>query len=180
MKKVVNIHYTQRTRSLFLYEDLIENFNPNYFIEKIDKNISDKLSYNTNAKNQITDWHTFVDDIELRKIFLSFDIFFNDYLKTGPLRLDDCWGTKSCEFVETIRHDHSLGVSGIIYLTEGGPGTFFPQFNFNVSEKIGKIVFFDSQTEHEVKKTKINNTRYLLAFNFKHIKPWNLKIYDEQ
>jgi len=174
MKKIINIQYTTGTHSLFLYEDILENFNPNYFIKKIDENISVKLSYNTNVKNQMTDFQTFIDDIEIHQIFNKFVNLFSLHLNCGSMKLLNCWGTKSCEFVETSKHAHDLGVSGIIYLTEDGPGTFFPEFNFNVDEKIGKIVFFDSRALHEVKKTKITNPRYLLSFNFKKINSWEL------
>jgi len=174
MKKIINIQYTSNTHSLFLYEDILENLNLNYFIKKIDENISDKLSYNTNVKNQMTDFLSFIHDIEIHQILKRYVNLFNVYLNLGPMKLEDCWGTKSCEFVETTRHDHGLGVSGILFLTEGGPGTFFPQFNLNIDEKIGKIVFFDSRALHEVKKTKITNPRYLLSFNFKRINFWEL------
>lgn len=174
MKKIFNIQYTTSKYSLFLYEDFLENFNSNYFIKKIDENISDKLSYNTHVKNQMTDFRTFTHDYEIHQIFKKFDNLFKLVSNTDSIRLQDCWGTKSCEFVETNKHSHSLGVSGIIYLTEGGPGTFFPEFNFNVDEKIGKIIFFDSRALHEVKKTKIINPRYLLSFNFKEVKSWDL------
>ena len=174
MKEIINIRFTTSTHSLFLYEGIIENFNPNYLIKKIDENISEKLSYNTYVKNQMTDFKTFIYDVEIHQLLERFTNLFNLHLNFGPLELQDCWGTKSCEFVETSQHEHGLGVSGIIYLTEGGPGTFYPQFNLNVDEKIGKIVFFDSRTLHEVKKTKITNPRYVLSFNFKKIHEWNL------
>lgn len=175
MKDIINIQFTTSINSLFIYEDVIENFSPNYFIKKIDENISDKLSYITNVKNQMTDFKTFTNDIEIHKIFQNYYKLFNIYLNQGIIKLEDCWGTKSCEIVQTTRHGHGLGVSGILFLTEGGPGTFFPQFNFNVNEKIGKIVFFDSRVLHEVKKTKLNNPRYLLSFNFKKIKDWEIE-----
>jgi len=175
MKKIINIQYTTITRSLFIYEDMIENFAPDDLIKKIDQNISDKLSYNTNVKNQMTDFKQFSNDIEIHQILKRFTNLFELHLNFGRLALQDCWGTKSCEFVETLRHDHGLGVSGIIYLTEGGPGTFFPQFNLNIDEKIGKIIFFNSLALHEVKRTKITNPRYLMSFNFKEVKNWEIQ-----
>jgi len=174
MKKINNIQYTTKLHKLFIYEDIIENFDPNYFIKKIDENISDVYSFVTNVKNEMTDFKTFIHDFKIHNILKEFSTLFDVILSCDPLVLSDCWGTKSCEYVETKKHEHDTGVSGIIYLTEGGPGTFFPEFNLNIDEKVGKIVFFDSRTLHEVKKTKIANPRYLLSFNFRWIRPWEL------
>lgn len=166
------LRFTFVKHSVFIYEDIIKDFNCEYFIKKINDNINKKISHVTSVKNLMTDWNTFVDDQELRKIIYNYSDLFNYVLKTPKLTILNAWGTKSLDYVETSEHNHGLGVSAIIFLSEGGPGTYFPEFEYNSDEKIGKIIFFDSRLNHSVKKTKIDNTRYLISFNLTEVKSW--------
>ena len=64
-------------------------------------------------------------------------------------------------------HNHRYNhISGTLYLTENGPGTYFPQFNKTVVEKIGKFVFFSSEANHSVAKSNVKQKRYTVACNF--------------
>ena len=47
------------------------------------------------------------------------------------------------------------------------------EFDINVEEKIGKLVFFHGDTLHKVTKNKIKKDRFLISFNFEKIKFWS-------
>ena len=160
------------TTNLFLCERQIEDLDVSYFIDKIKKNIDKNISYKTNVRNKMTSWSCFKNDVGIKNIFANMDSLLS-ILKLPSLRLDDCWGTWSSKYVETYPHKHDPStMSGVLYLTEGGPGTFFPQFNINIEEKIGKIVFFHADTLHMVRKQKLKKDRFLISFNFNKLKFW--------
>lgn len=160
------------TTNLFLCERQLENIDIGYFINKIKKNIDKNISYRTNVRNNMTDWGCFANDVAMQNVFANTD-FLLSILKLPTLKLNDCWGTWSSKYVETYPHKHTPSImSGILYLTEGGPGTFFPQFNINIEEKIGKLVFFHGETLHMVKKHKLKKDRFLISFNFNELKAW--------
>ena len=158
--------------NLFLYEEQLENINVNYFIDKIKNNIDKDLSHKTNVKGKMTGWYCFRNDPNMKNLLGTANSLVS-ILKLPPIRLDECWGTWSSTSVETLEHKHTpADVSAILYLTEGGPGTFFPQFNINIEEKIGKIVFFHADTLHSVRKCKLKKDRFLISFNFNKLKFW--------
>jgi hypothetical protein len=169
--KTFHVNYSYQG---FIIEIDIKNFNPSYFIKKINENIDPSLSYKTHVRNEMTSWNFFKDDKNFNDV-LNNNMNTLNFLNIDKCVLKDAWGTKSKKFVETTLHSHGQDcvTSGILYLTEKGPGTFFPDFNHNVEEKIGKLIFFDSKLNHMVKKTKINETRYLISFNFYKWKFWD-------
>ena len=71
-------------------------------------------------------------------------------------------------------HDHELtsAFSGILYLTEGGPGTFFHEHNITIEEEIGKFILFHPRLMHSVKKIENDIERITVAFNMDKIKLW--------
>jgi hypothetical protein len=143
--------------------------------KEIDKNVGE-LSYKTKVKARMTDWKTF----NKNEIFLSLLNKTLPVFKTISINdsyLEESWGNlmENNDYVEF--HNHlEYSFSGILYLTENGPGTYFPEFDKVIEEKIGKIVFFSSFAKHGVKPLKNKNKkekRYTIAFNFKEVKPWN-------
>jgi hypothetical protein len=62
--------------------------------------------------------------------------------------------------------------SGIIYLTDGGPGTFFRDLNLTIEEEIGKYILFTPYLKHSVQKINKDIERITIAFNFNEISNW--------
>ena len=163
----------RKITNLFLHEEVLKDFNPKPLIEKIKANVNKELSYKTNVRNKMTDWQCFSKDPTMSSIFANMS-YLVGILLLPDLQLASCWGTWSSKYVETFQHKHSPSdISGILYLTEGGPGTYFPEFNINAEEKIGKLVFFHGDTLHKVEKSKIKKDRFLISFNFEKIKFWS-------
>jgi hypothetical protein len=83
--------------------------------------------------------------------------------------LHSAWGNILQNNDEVKLHSHQPALlSGILYLTENGPGTNFPDFNMVLKEKIGKIVFFNSEINHFVQKTNLIEKRYTISFNLNY------------
>ena len=60
-----------------------------------------------------------------------------------------------------------------LYLTEGGPGTYFKDFDTTIKEEYGKVVLFDPLLLHQVVPSNLQNTRITMAFNCYEKKPWD-------
>ena len=75
----------------------------------------------------------------------------------------------------SFKHDHR-GVTafcGILYCTNGpGPGTYFNDYDLNISEKKGRFVLFDPLLLHEVKPYPYEKERITIAWNFNELKEW--------
>ena len=80
----------------------------------------------------------------------------------------DAWG---CVYKDPsdfrMRHNHlgTTAFSGIIYLGNEGPGTFFPELNLTVKEEFGKFVIFTPMLDHEVSRYQYKKPRVIAAFN---------------
>lgn len=128
-------------------------------------NISD-WSYKTNVKGKMTNLDFFCKNKVLRDILTKCNEPIQ-YISKNTVGLTEAWGNILEGDEEVISHNHyGAKVCGILYLTEGGSGTYFEQFNKTVKEKIGKIVFFSPEAIHCVLKNNLKNKRYTLAFNF--------------
>ena len=139
--------------------------------KEIDNNVG-VLDYKTNVKGQMTKFDAFVNN-ELFTNLLRECLHVSNVLNIKNSRLTEAWGNILKKGGEVQAHRHNPAViSGILYLTEGGPGTHFSEFNKTVEEKIGKIVFFSGSTLHQVLPYTLNKNRYTLAFNLHEIKFW--------
>jgi hypothetical protein len=152
-----NIISTSIEKKLHLIEYQLDDLSfVNDFKTLIDNNISN-WSYKTNVNGKMTNIDFFCKNC-------------NEHIKyftQNTIALIEAWGNILEGDEEVIPHIHyGSKVCGILYLTEGGPGTYFEQFNKTVEEKIGKIVFFSPEAKHGVVKSNLNNKRYTLAFNF--------------
>jgi hypothetical protein len=168
-----NVSLATIQKKLYLIEHQLNDLS---FIEDfktlIDNNVSN-LSYKTNVKGKMTAWSLFCDN----KVFINIIKNCSEILgffENKGLACNSAWGNILKGEDEVIMHNHPEAiVSGIIYLTENGPGTYFPQFNKTIEEKIGKIVFFSPEAMHSVTKSKLNEKRYTLAFNFVEHHSWD-------
>ena len=161
-----NLHLQKVQRTLFIAEYQFFNFDfVNQLKKDIDNNIGE-LSYKTNVKGKITNFDLFIKN----EIFISLlkeSTEFMNIFKIKECYLAEAWGNILGKGEEVVSHKHEpASLCGILYLTEGGPGTCFPEFNKFIEEKIGKIVFFNGDTEHFVPKSNFKGKRYTVSFNF--------------
>jgi hypothetical protein len=157
---------------LFLLEYQFKNLD---FVDILKKEIDNKvgiLDYKTNVKGQMTKFDEFINN-QIFNNLLKECLYFSNVLNIKDSRLTCAWGNILKKGGEVKLHKHNPAIiSGVLYLTEGGPGTYFPEFNKTVEEKIGKIVFFSGSSIHQVLPYTLNKNRYTIAFNLNEIKPW--------
>ena len=156
-------------KDLFIIEYQIKDLSfVNNFKLLIDKNVG-ALNYKTNVKGKMTDWEFFKQVPKFNELLLNIGEIFSAF-PFRALTLVNAWGNIIEKGDEVVIHNHRYNhISGILYLTENGPGTYFPQFNKTVVEKIGKFVFFSSEANHSVAKSNIKQKRYTIACNFNEI-----------
>ena len=166
-----NLNVYSIPRKYFIIEYQLKDLsNIEYFKNIIDKNTGE-YDYVTNVKGRMTSFKQFVKD----KIFFTVmdevkDLF--DVMNYGELYLKDAWGNILQNKDSVEEHAHECTVSGILYLTEGGPGTYFKEANKLIEEKIGKVVLFSPDLMHSVKQSDTPSKRYTLAFNFEKVHKW--------
>ena len=91
--------------------------------------------------------------------------------------LSSAWGNILLKNDEVTNHNHAAtsAFCGILYLTEGGPGTYFSEYDLTVEEKIGKFILFHPYLYHSVKKIDKDIERVTIAFNATKALPWDNK-----
>ena len=134
-----------------------------YVIEKS----SILFSKNSNVHSSRTDFKALINNEEFFGFLKeSKDIIHNAW--KHDFVVHDAWG---CVYREPndfcIKHNHlgTTAFSGILYLTDHGPGTYFPELDLTVKEEIGKFVIFDPILYHEVPKYRYTKERVIVAFN---------------
>ena len=75
-----------------LMEVMIEDTNTDYFINKIEKNLNNKLTCLTNVKGEMTDWNFFNKDKNFHDVLKKG--LHNSKIKYPELSLQDSWGIK--------------------------------------------------------------------------------------
>jgi hypothetical protein len=157
------------TKNLFIIEHQLTDLSfINNFKTLIDKNVG-PLNYKTNVKGKMTSWEFFKNVPEFNKILLDIGQIFASF-PFRAMTLAQAWGNIIEKGDEVLIHNHRYNhVSGVLYLTENGPGTYFPQFNKTIVEKIGKFVFFNGEVNHGVVPSNIKQKRYTIACNFNEI-----------
>lgn len=139
----------------------------------IKENIDNTLSYKTNVKGQFTGFKSLIENKYfinfLEKIRPQINMIYKENFE-----IFDAWGNICNYNEEIIEHKHAQisAFCGILYLTEGGPGTYFKEYDLTIEEKIGKYVLFHPQLLHSVKKIENNIERITVAFNINSFKPW--------
>jgi hypothetical protein len=168
------LNVTKVEKWLFLIEYQLKNLN---FVDILKKEIKNKvgsMDYKTNVKGKMTNFTEFVNNEILINILKECTKVTNVLNLPPKSVLKDAWGNilKKGDSVQPHTHDGHT-VSGILYLTENGPGTYFKEFNKTIDEKIGKIVLFNGDALHSVPVYNGNEDRYTIAFNFEEMTPWN-------
>jgi hypothetical protein len=149
-------------------EQLIKNL-----IEIVKKNKDENLSYKIHGVGHFTGWKTLVQNNE----FMSFLENIQKNIKIihqDNFAIDEAWGNICKKGEEITEHDHSgtFGFCGILYLTEGGPGTYFKEYDLLIKEEVGKYILFSPSLKHSVKKIENNIERITIAFNMSKIREW--------
>lgn len=156
-------------------------------VNNLKKKIKEKvkessLNYKTNVKGFFSGFDSLKEDQDFFKFIISIKESIKCFTNCS-FTIADCWGNILRKNDEVIEHTHdNSDFSGILYLTENGPGTYFSQYNLLIPEKIGRFVLFSPILKHSVKKIEEDIERYTLSFNAKNVKIWenlnNTKKYE--
>jgi hypothetical protein len=142
-------------------KDIINNL-----INFIRNNKDEELSYKTFVKGHFTGFKSLIEN----KNFINFLKIIQPQIKViykDNFIIFDAWGN-ICKYGEEIlEHDHHRNTAfcGILYLSDGGPGTYFKDYDLTVEEEIGKYILFHPKLSHKVNKIEKNIERITLAFN---------------
>jgi hypothetical protein len=149
-------------------EQLIKNL-----INIVKKTKDENLNYKTYVKGHFTGFKSLIQNNEfinfLKEIKENIRIIYKENFV-----IEDAWGN-ICKINEQItEHDHvgTTGFCGILYLTEGGPGTYFKEYDLLIKEEIGKYILFHPFLKHSVKKIEKDIERITIAFNINVLKEW--------
>jgi len=149
---------------MFLEEYYLKDTNLiNNLKEIIKNNISKHTSYKTNVQGKMTDWKFFIKN----NVFKPIEEVLYKY------KIYQAWGNVLTKGEHVLEHDHIgeedhntiYNISGVLYLTDIKPGTYFKEFNKTIDPEIGKIIIFDNKYRHSVDKCDTNEERITLAFN---------------
>mgnify|MGYP003139080148 FL=1 len=125
------------------------------------------FSKNSNVYSARTDFKALINNDEFFGFLKeSRDIIYNAWEKDYVVH--DAWG---CVYKDPNnfckRHNHlgTTAFSGILYLTDHGPGTYFHELDITVKEEVGKFIIFDPMLYHEVPRYKYTKERVIVSFN---------------
>jgi hypothetical protein len=155
------------TLETFLLTGKIDNkYIINNLINFIRDNKNEELSYKTFVKGHFTGFKSLIRN----KDFINFLKIIQSQIKfihKDNFEIFDAWGNICKYGEEVVEHDHRrvTAFSGILYLSEGGPGTYFKDYDLTVNEEIGKYVLFHPKLLHKVNKIEKDIERISLAFN---------------
>ena len=155
---------------VWFYECEIQNVDKNYFIEKIENNISKDNSYATNVKGGMTDWNLFNNDLNFHNLLLESQNVLGNNRKVG---IRNSWGIKVGKDEYTEIHNHfPAWASGIYYLTDSDTPLNFPDIEIDVKPKSGTFVIWSGVLNHKTERLK-NGPKYAIAFNLDNVNQWD-------
>lgn len=153
-----------------LIEVIIEDNNTDYFIDKIEKNINNKLSFATNVKGEMTDWKLFNEDKNFNNVLNK--ALTKNKLEFPPIGLFESWGIKILKQQCTDFHDHENNkMSGIFYLNDCKTPLEFPEIDIKIYPKKNSFLLFDAFLKHGTSTTS-DEVKYAIACNFQEKKQW--------
>lgn len=125
------------------------------------------LNYKTNVQGQMTDFRALVHNNNFLKFLKLIDEDIKHYLNNDSYFLFDAWGNIYNGDDCCGMHDHRnvSGFSGILYCSDDGPGTNFPELNFHCPDKKGRFLLFKPYFQHYVRKWNYTQDRITVAFN---------------
>jgi hypothetical protein len=144
----------------------------NNLINFIKNSKNTELSYKTHVKGHFTGFKSLIENVDfidfLKKIQPQIKIIFKE-----NFIITDAWGNILKKNEEITEHSHgNKGFSGILYLTDDGPGTYFKEYNLLIKEEIGKFILFTPILLHSVPKVDKDIERITVAFNMTETKEW--------
>lgn len=165
---------TQIKTDVFLLEGIYKNTKIIKSLkDKIKENTKNMKAGNTNVLAKTTSFSFFRNDPDfvtfLKEIRDEIDkIYPYDFI------IVDAWGNCYEKGQYAVEHTHKevSAFCGILYLTNNGPGTYFPELDLTVKEKQGKFVLFSPLLKHSVNKHEGKTPRVTAAFNMCECKPW--------
>ena len=148
----------------------------NNLIEIIKSKKNNDLYSKTNVKGHFTGF----DSLNNNNFFIEFISEIKEFIQIvypNNFTISNAWGNILNKGGEVIEHKHGVNAfCGILYLTEGGPGTFFKEYDITIEEEIGKFILFHPMLNHKVNKIEKDIERITLAFNMDAVKEWeNIK-----
>jgi hypothetical protein len=128
----------------------------------------------TNVKGGFTGFESLVDNNNFHNFLKCIKTEINLVYKKHFL-IKNAWANICKKNDEVLEHAHQdiTAFCGILYLTEGGPGTFFNEISLNIEEKVGRFILFHPILLHSVKKIENDIERISVAFNMSEIKDWD-------
>jgi len=131
------------------------------------------LNYKTNVQGLFSGFDSLINDEDFLK---TIDLMHNSIklICKDNFYINSSWGNILKKGDEVLEHYHGNynGFCGILYLTEGGPGTYFSEYDLTIEEKIGRYILFSPFVKHGVKKIDYDIERFTLAFNTSIVRSW--------
>jgi len=147
----------------------------NNLINFVKNNKDEKLSYQTSVKGHFTGFKSLINNEYFHKFLKLIKDEMSAIYPIDRFIIKDCWGNILKKGEEIIEHRHgNTAFCGVIYLTEGGPGTYFSEYDITIEEKIGGFILFNPILAHSVKKMEQDIERITIAFNMDAIKDWEV------
>jgi hypothetical protein len=150
-------------------------------MESLKKDIDEELkksnmNYQTNVYGKMTNFNALNNNKNFHEFCsLAQNIFLAVTNNNGYI-CRDAWGNiyEKNDFAHEHDHRDCSAFSGVLYLDDVGPGTYFPKYDMTVKEEPGKFVLFHPYVKHSVHKFIYGKKkRYTIAFNFNDYKKWD-------
>jgi hypothetical protein len=161
---------------LFLLEATINNPSMDKNIIRIINEQGDRQKLLTNVKAQMTEWNILnengfkeLGDIVKNLSIQASEIKYNR--KIVPF-ITCIWGAKYKSLDYAISHDHFPATWSCVYYInppKNAPGLYFPEENKEIEIYHGKLIMFEGNVLHEVKKQEFDGFRYVVAANINDI-----------
>ena len=156
---------------------LIAEISDMNIINNLKKDI-ESMSFDTNKETAVKAKFSGWNSLNYNKNFHEFLKLIKPEMKTifkGDFFIHESWANICCNQDEVVEHNHrgTTAFCGILYLSEGGPGTYFSGLNYTLEEKIGRFALFHPYLNHKVIKLNNDLKRITVAFNMNELPPWN-------
>ncbi len=157
---------------LFTLEAIINNPEMDKNIIKIINEQGDRQKSLTNVKAQMTEWKLtnldgFKDLCEIIKD-LSIQASEIKYKRKIKPHIVSIWGMKYKSLDYALPHDHFPSTWSCVYYInppKNSPGLYFPEENKEIEICHGKLIIFEGNVLHEVKKQEFEGFRYVVSAN---------------
>ena len=159
--------FIKQKLSLIIEEYPLHSFlNPKILKEMED--ISFSMSYKTNVKAQMSEWHTTTPSIEvIKKLVCDILLRYDSSLSNYHLSIHECWISSYNKGESAQFHDHALSPYSFVYYVKcpkGSSPLLVGDRKIRIKAEEGKIVIFPGSLVHGVPKNKCDG-RIVVAGN---------------